>query len=808
MTYRLSIHKIEQSCLFDLTWNRGQRLTASLPYPPQLTRLYDEWRRTYLGYYKQGMRGRTGAIGAVVSAKVDWHSQVVQTEARFLSEFHKWLKDGALFDLRAELSQAAVSPEPTPELFLTCTPLEVARLPWETWEVSQNLQIVRSPAMIQSEPVKVVKHHPGKVRVLAILGDETGLNFQGERQALNAQGQVLEIHYVGWQPEENLDPVALKERICQKIAEPPGWDILFFAGHSNEETVLAGRIAIAPHATLSIKELSPYLQQAQHQGLQFALFNSCSGLDIANGVINLGLSQVAIMREPIHNEVAQTFLVQFLQRLARYENVQEALRGACQFLKIEKHLTYPSAYLVPSLFRHPESEPYRLVPRGWRSHLRPWLPTQREAIALGALVLLSLLPPVQTWLLTQRQSVQARYRHAIAQVLPSRFSGVETAFEEPPAVILVQIDDRTLREQQILSPNPIDRNLLAELVDTLTQWEANIIGLDYVLDRPQPQNDPVLRASLEGAIAQRQSWLILAARRSHLGEWLSASTSLVSPQWSLQGDIWTPNNHIRPRGWSDARPFPFSYQAALAYKLAQLPPESDVPQPRLDYSESLQSWVASYLEETQDTPLMSSWSILHPITSFFYPFHQRWLQPLLDFSLPPDQVYVRIPAWQLLQDPAQVLADLNLASLQNRVVLIAPGGYDEAGFSQGGEDNLELPGAIAFWRRQNPDQGSLSGFTGGEIHGYMAHHFIHDHLVIPLPDLWLVLLAALLGKGLCLRGLANWKPPARFHLLLAGGILGYGLLSLQIYVSAAILLPWLLPALTLAFYGVEARQKP
>ncbi|MEO1069628.1 MAG: hypothetical protein AAFW95_10995, partial [Cyanobacteria bacterium J06638_6] len=370
MTYRLSVHKLDQSCLFDLSWGLGQRLTASLKFPQGLLPLYDAWKRAYLGYYKQSLRGRTGVTGQVMSVDIDWHSQLVQAEARLLSEFHTWLKHGDLFDLRQELMTAAMpkagqaAPAKT-ELFLTCAPIEIARLPWETWEVGQHMQIVRSPAHIRVASADRRSFRRGRARVLAILGDETGLNFAGEKAALNAQKKLLDIHYLGWQPGE--EATALKQRICQTIADPVGWDVLFFAGHSNEAALVGGQIAIAPKTAISIQELSPYLQQAQQRSLQFALFNSCSGMDIANGLINLGLSQVAVMREPIHNEVAQTFLVQLMQRLARFENVQEALAGACRFLKVEQNLTYPSAYLVPSLFRHPDSVPYRIQPVGWRA---------------------------------------------------------------------------------------------------------------------------------------------------------------------------------------------------------------------------------------------------------------------------------------------------------------------------------------------------------------------------------------------------------------------------------------------------------
>ncbi|MBE7385093.1 MAG: CHASE2 domain-containing protein [Leptolyngbya sp. SIO1E4] len=807
MTYRLSVHKIEQSCLFELTWGQGQRISASLPYPNHLTTVYQTWRRAYISYYRQALRGRLAAEGQVASKNVDWHSQVVQAEARLLLEFHKWLRHEALFELRAELvkGQTTRLEQQTPtqsasmSLFLACSPLEIARLPWETWEMGADLgqqgqiQMVRSPSTIRSATVDRQAFRKGKTRVLTILGDERGLNLAGDRAALEAQKNRLEVHYVGWHPHEETG--ALKERICQAIADPKGWDVLFFAGHSNEAALVDGQIAIAPNTAIAIRELTPYLNQAKQRGLQFALFNSCSGLDIASRLIDLGLSQVAIMREPIHNDVAQAFLVQFLQRLARFEDVESALVGACQFLKLEKNLTYPSAYLVPSLFRHPDSVPYQIQPTGWRTVMRRWLPNKREALAVGVLALLSLFPPVHHRLLNYRMGIQARYRDWTAQL----------ASTETP-VVLVQIDDRTLQEQRIAVPNPIDRTLLADIVTTLTRLDANVISIDYVLDRPQPAVDSELKQAFEQAVSQ-QSWIVLAQKRSHLGEWLPISASVASPNWSLQGDIWSPLWHIRPRGWSDQRPFPFSYQAATAYHLALRATEASVPRPSLDSSQSLQSLVASYAETLNPEPvILPQRAMLHPITNAAYPMHQRWLQPLLDFSLPPNQVYHTVPAWQLLQNPEQTLQGLGLSSLQDQLIIVAPGGYDEAGFTQSGEDNLERPQAIAYWHQRRNDTPARRGFTGGEIHAYMAHHFLSNHLVVPIPDFWMVLLAVLIGKGLTVQLASSLQSPFRLGLILSGATMTYGLVSLQLYVSGAVMLPWLLPSLTLVFYGVQLIQ--
>ncbi|MGG6242683.1 CHASE2 domain-containing protein [Nodosilinea sp. AN01ver1] len=786
MTYHLTIHKIDQSCLFELAWGKGQRLTASLAFPTGLLSLYETWRRAYLGYYKQSLqlppppppppsslRGRPGVAGQVAAPATDWHSQLVQAEARLLSEFHTWLKHADLFDLREELRRMAEDTQ-NQALFLTCTPLDLARLPWETWEFGAQVPMVRSPATVRSATANRKEFRRGKARVLAILGDDTGLDFAQERHALNAQRRLLDIHYVGWQPGENT--AALKTRICEAIADPQGWDVLFFAGHSNEAALLDGQISIAPHTAIAIKELSPYLRKAQQRGLQFALFNSCSGLDIAQGLVNLGLSQVAVMREPIHNEVAQVFLEQLVQRLARYEDVQTALLGTCQFLKLEQNLTYPSAYLVPSLYRHPESVPYQIQPTKWQTTLHRWRPTPWEATVVGAIGLLSLLPIVQDSLLSQRVWAQAVYRRVTGQL------------GQASPIVLVSIDDRTIQERGIRDPSPIDRGLLADVVTQLGDLDAPVVGIDYLLDRPiDAEAEAELRQALEQGVEQAQRWFVLVTKRNRNpgADWLTTHPTMASFNWSLEGDSRVPWWHVSLRGRS-GRPLPFSYQLAIAHHLSQnATPEG--PRPDLQSQTSLEAIVEGYWQEAYSgrAPISQRANLSIPANLSRY-LYQRWLHPILDFSLPPDRVYQTIPAWQLLQNPNQGLQDIGLSTLDGQVVMVIAGGYDEVS-----DDNWPLPAALVHWHGQS---GIL---TGGQAHAYMTHHYLTDHLVMPIPDLWMVLAAAVGSKAIALGfGQRIRRHPIRSRWIFAGGVTGYGWLCLQLYVSGLVLLPWSLPLLT------------
>jgi hypothetical protein len=94
---------------------------------------------------------------------------------------------------------------------------------------------------------------------------------------------IAEVEFVGWQPGTN-DKDALKAEIVNAITDERGWDVLFFAGHSNETALTGGELAIAPGVSLFFQELAQPLTIAMERGLQFALFNSCSGLSLANSL--------------------------------------------------------------------------------------------------------------------------------------------------------------------------------------------------------------------------------------------------------------------------------------------------------------------------------------------------------------------------------------------------------------------------------------------------------------------------------------------------------------------------------------------
>jgi hypothetical protein len=124
----------------------------------------------------------------------------------------------------------------------------VVKLPWESWQLgsefgaTQPIQIIRTAAALRAVQAKSLRRD--RHRILVILGDETGLNFEAERTALQQLTHHAEITVMGWQPQ--IQSADLLEQIRSAIADPGGWDVLFFAGHSNETTLTGGELGIAP----------------------------------------------------------------------------------------------------------------------------------------------------------------------------------------------------------------------------------------------------------------------------------------------------------------------------------------------------------------------------------------------------------------------------------------------------------------------------------------------------------------------------------------------------------------------------------
>ena len=790
---RLKVFRVEQVCFFELGWGKGQQMTAQITYPETLTQRYEAWQACYLDFYRTSLRspapenlqddraddsqqdlpsklrGRIKNSGTLSAVPIDYRSRLVSAEAGFLAEFYDWLKSRELLEIRSKIASLA-SLTTTVDLFLTCEPLALARFPWEVWEIlgefgqRSNIRIIRTPANLRHE----VTPHPrsGKMRILVILGDETGLSFQSEITALKSLERFADVQFEGWRVGQ---PIAgLKERIAQRLVDPEGWDILWLAGHSNESILTGGELAIGPQTSIFLREIQPQLLKAKENGLQFAIFNSCKGLDLANTLIDLGLSQVAIMREPIHNSVAQDFLIQFIQHLTQENDraqrtVYDALNHACEYLKLDRNLTYPSAYFIPSFFCHPETSPFTPRVLGIRHQIRALLPNKRQTMALVGILLATTVTPLQDLLLDGRLMVQSIYRQTTGQIPKDR-----------PEIKIVQVDEASIRRGLIPDRklNPIDRTALAKIITAIGAKSPKVLAIDYLLDRPSPE-DPVLAKSL--AQLQNSNISLVFATDKQTSQTVSVSPALLrsidrKKNLTRSGQInFYPGYLSQPIGSDCSQGCPFGFMAAEAY-LSSSPDAKATSLPRIPaWRSTLQNF---------------------GITAFM---------PIVDFSIPSDRIYITASAIDITSKPKEPSSE--------PIIILAAGDYPEAGMGSS-NDKFPLPSAMTYWQHVR-GQLTQSQLTGAEIHAYMIHHALHKRTVTPIPDVLMVLLAGLFGGILQSRRILAITPRSSsklpWNIVLTCAI--YGGIGLQSFISPGVLLPWLLPSLALWIYQIPPHSR-
>jgi hypothetical protein len=112
---------------------------------------------------------------------------------------------------------------------------------------------------------------------------------------------------------------------------------------------------------LTIAELKFGLKKAINYELQLVILNSCDGLKLAEELSDLNIPQVIVMREPVPDRVAQTFLKFFLSAFTEGESLYVAVRHARERLH-ENGLDneFPGASWLPIIYQNPT-----VIPPSW-----------------------------------------------------------------------------------------------------------------------------------------------------------------------------------------------------------------------------------------------------------------------------------------------------------------------------------------------------------------------------------------------------------------------------------------------------------
>jgi CHASE2 domain-containing sensor protein len=323
-------------------------LSSTLPPNPDLLQQLQRWQQHYRSL-EGAIRIKPKAI--VYQGSINLVEACQQTALELGDRLQQWLTADSFRVLDLRLRESLNRDDPIRIVIRSADP-HISHLPWHLWDLVERYPLaeVTLGATTLERITQPSTHSPLlPIKILAILGDSDGIDVEVDRQLLKSLPHADVTFLV--EPHRSV--------INDHLWDQP-WHILFFAGHSHTQAE-QGCIAINPHDSLTLAELKYGLRRAIAQGLQLAIFNSCDGMGLAHELWPLRLPQLILMREPVPDRIAQTFLTQFLKAFAQGDSLYLAVRQARERLQgLERE--FPCASWLPCLY-HISAEP----PLDWQA---------------------------------------------------------------------------------------------------------------------------------------------------------------------------------------------------------------------------------------------------------------------------------------------------------------------------------------------------------------------------------------------------------------------------------------------------------
>jgi WD40 repeat protein len=324
-----------------------KEVTGNLPPVTELQTKIDQWRSHYrsLGISSRGIKAiKVTYSGSITQKYEDCKNSATELQKRL----NNWLLSESFRPIRESWLKELQEKELVRVLIRTSSQ-QLRQIPWHLWDLVEeypNAELALSATDYQKPITAKTPTKRDQVKILAILGNSTGIDVETDRKLLNSLPDADVTFLV--QPQ--------RHEINDSLWEKP-WDILFFAGHS--QTVGdSGRIYINENfENLSIDDLKYGLKKAKSNGLAVAIFNSCDGLGLGSELEALQIPQIIVMREQVPDEVAQVFLKHFL---VAYANDGKPLYQAVKEARLKLHGLedkYPCASLLPVICQNADTVP-------------------------------------------------------------------------------------------------------------------------------------------------------------------------------------------------------------------------------------------------------------------------------------------------------------------------------------------------------------------------------------------------------------------------------------------------------------------
>lgn len=322
-----------------------------LPPAPNIPAQYDSWQFSYRTCRLDSPRTLTAKAGQETN-----HS-IIDVATQLQHNLNEWLNSGdrGFQKIRDRLLQTLSQKDEEVRLLIQSADDRLWRLPWHLWhefERHPQVEVALGYSEYEQESIISPSLSTTQVRILVIVGDNTGIDVQKDLDLLKQRLPDAYIRVLT-NPKHN----QLNDELWEQ-----NWDILFFAGHSGSELGSSkGRIYLNPITSLTIKELKFALKKAIGHGLSLAIFNSCDGLGLARDLAPLQIPAMIVMRERVPDPIAQKFLEYFLsgfaiEKKSLYTSVRQA-RERLHGLEGD----YPCASWLPIICQNPA-----VIPPTWQ----------------------------------------------------------------------------------------------------------------------------------------------------------------------------------------------------------------------------------------------------------------------------------------------------------------------------------------------------------------------------------------------------------------------------------------------------------
>jgi len=454
-------------------YSRPQQFIGSLPAAPMLEVLYKNWQSVYTNIYTQllgterfGRQLTDESVDEDFDDELEIESGGVNNISQFSFDkicqnlkinLNSWLNFPEFLYIERQV-RSQLDRESEIQVTLETSDYLIRRLPWHSWQFLEDYPKAEL-ALSQPEYIRQVQkqQETAKVRILAVLGSTQGIDLAAEQSFL-----------------ENLDKAETRfliqpsqEELNWELINPRGWEILFFAGHSQCEGQ-TGRIYLnesKENNSLTIEQLQASLKIAISNGLKLAIFNSCSGLGLANTLEKLHIPTIIVMREPVPNKVAQEFFKHFLSAFAiSNQSLNLSVRQAREQLQMmEKN--FPGASWLPAICQNPAVEP-----PNWLNIARPVrLVLSPEKISELENILLDFIGPIASTFLQKVLKRVSNFDNLIEQLLTRISSNQKADFQARVNLLFAEPEEEILEQEFISKCEQILIQIIGPIAPILIQ---------------------------------------------------------------------------------------------------------------------------------------------------------------------------------------------------------------------------------------------------------------------------------------------------------------------------------------------------